>query len=102
MTRELSPLWLQRLTFWVGFYSVRVHVPIFCIDNANRNEHAQACRSSTGLFEFFETELHSNSSKKNEGVFFYVVTYSLNLLGFTTRVVFSSWARRDSKYIFFQ
>lgn len=71
MNRELSPLWLQRLTFWVSFCSVRVHVPIYRSGNGSMSEHAQACRSSTGLFCFFETELHSNSSKKNEDVFVY-------------------------------
>lgn len=70
MTRELSPLWLQRLTFWVGFCSVRVHVPIYRSGNGSTSGHAQACRNSTGLFRFFETELYPNSSKKRRGVFF--------------------------------
>lgn len=35
--------------------------------NGNGNKHVQA---STGLFFFFET--HSNSSKRNEDVFYYV------------------------------
>lgn len=53
----------------VVFYNVLSRVPICQTGICNRNEHVQAYRYNTGLFYIFETEPHSNSSKKNEDVY---------------------------------
>lgn len=53
----------------VVFCNVLSRVPIYQTEVCNRNEHAQVCRYNTGLFYNFETEPHSNSSKKNEDVY---------------------------------
>lgn len=56
------------ITCEANFYNVLLQTPI-CQDGSAYNcEHAQAFHYSTGLFDGFETEPHSNSSKKNEGV----------------------------------
>ena len=56
-------------TFWVNFYNVLLRIPAYQSENVHTHEHVQAFRCSTGLFDDFETEPRSNSSKKNEDVY---------------------------------
>lgn len=69
--RSVTPPVALFTFFSVNFCSVLLRVPIFRIENANRNEHAQACHMSTGLLFGFETEPNPNRSK-SWGVYFYV------------------------------
>lgn len=61
------------ITYEANFYNVLLRTPICHNGSAHKREHAQAFHNSTGLFDVFETEPTSNSSKKNWDVYCYML-----------------------------